>query len=80
MSPSRSQKQQYASLTVLGFAAALAVILRLVARAKSKAKYGADDGLAVGALVLFLAYVSLSIWGMLEPLILTSRMYTYKLG
>ena len=73
MSAEVRQKQQYASLSVLGGTALIAVILRVIARAKSKAKFGFDDGFILGALVFFMSYVSLSIWG-------TSQAYQADLG
>lgn len=73
MSAEVRQKQQYASLSVLGSTALIAVILRVIARAKSKAKFGFDDGFILGAVVFFMAYVSLSLWG-------TSKAYQADLG
>lgn len=73
MSAEVRQKQQYASLSVLGSTALIAVILRVIARAKSKAKFGFDDGFILAALVFFMAYCSTSIWG-------TSMAYQADLG
>lgn len=41
----------------------LAVFLRVVARIKTKSPFKADDWWAYISLILFLAYVSLCIWG-----------------
>ncbi len=43
--------QLYATNVVCAFAAYLAVVLRLIARSLTKARYGLDDWLIVAALV-----------------------------
>ena len=43
----------------------LAVSLRFVARARTKAGYGADDWFAVASLALFIGYASLVSYGVL---------------
>ena len=48
---------------VLGIASIISVLLRILARKRSKAHLGVDDVFAVVALCGFLAYVGLLIWG-----------------
>ena len=54
----------YAVNLTFAIASLLAVILRFVARSQTKAKIGLDDWLAVAALLSYLAWVALAIWGL----------------
>ncbi len=58
-----AQGEQYASLITLGVAATIAVILRFIARARSKASFGLDDYFSLIALFFYLVYVGVSLWG-----------------
>lgn len=58
-----AQREQYASLLILGVAATIAVILRFIARARSKASFGLDDYFSLSALLFYLVYVGVSLWG-----------------
>ena len=57
------QQSQIASLTVLAFAAISAVALRFWARYRSKASFWADDWLVLAALVFFLCYDFVALYG-----------------
>ena len=48
---------------ILGTASIISVLLRILARTRSKAPLGVDDLFAVVALCGFLAYLGLIIWG-----------------
>ena len=48
---------------ILGTASMISVLLRILARTRSKAHLGVDDVFAVVALCGFLAYLGLTIWG-----------------
>jgi hypothetical protein len=48
---------------VFGSFALVSVILRLVARSKTKAKYGADDWLAVASLISLLGFIAILVYG-----------------
>ncbi len=49
---------------VLGSFSLLAVVLRFVARSRTKARYGPDDWWAVTSLVTLLAWMGVVIWSM----------------
>jgi integral membrane sensor domain MASE1 len=51
-------------VTVFGALAITAVVLRFVARSRTKAHYGADDWFALVALAGFLAFSGVIIWGL----------------
>ena len=57
------QNSQIASLAILGFAAISAVALRFWARYRSKASFWADDWLVLAALVFFLCYDFVALYG-----------------
>jgi hypothetical protein len=55
-----------ALIVIFGSLSILAVILRFVARSRTKAKYGADDWFAVASLISVLAYMGIMIWGVFD--------------
>lgn len=57
------QQQTFASSLSMLILASLAVIVRFVARARSKASFGYDDYFTLTALVFFGAFVGISLWG-----------------
>ena len=58
-----SSSNLLALAVVLGIASIISVLLRILARIRSKAHLGVDDVFAVVALGGFLAYLGLSVWG-----------------
>ena len=49
--------------TIMGSGSLLAVLLRIVARKKSKIRLGLDDAFAMAALCGFLTFLGLTLWG-----------------
>lgn len=49
---------------VLGSFSLLSVILRFVARSRTKARYGPDDWWAITSLVTLLAWMGVVVWSM----------------
>ena len=60
---SASSSRFIALAVILGLASILAVLLRIVARRRSKVHLGFDDVFAVIALCGFLAFLGIVIWG-----------------
>ena len=59
----RSSSNIIALAVILGTASIVSVLLRILARARSRAHLGVDDVFAVVALCGFLAYTGIIIWG-----------------
>lgn len=57
------QQQTFASSLSMLILASLAVVVRFLARARSKAAFGYDDYFTLMALVFFAAFVGVSLWG-----------------
>ena len=58
-----SSSKVIALAVILGIASIISVLLRILARTRSKAHLGVDDLFAVVALCGFLAYMGLIVWG-----------------
>ena len=51
---------------VLGSFSLLSVVLRFIARSRTKARYGADDWWAITGLVTLLAWMGVVVWSMAD--------------
>ena len=83
MAQYKESSSTFIALTVvMGSASILAVLLRIVARRRSKSHLGLDDAFAVAALCGFLTFQGFILWGKLSPEIiqhpLTRRLASYN--